>query len=309
MHDFAVILAGGRGTRMNRLGPKSLEKICGKPLISHIIDTLEKRGLEIYIVVSPNSPVRELGVRYRYVTQLAPLGTGDALRLACRNIPKYAKKVLVVNGDGPIFDVDLLDKMLTLGKNAMNILVKKMYLKNSFGRILRDEKGAICNIKEAKDCSNIQLKISETNVGLYCIKTESLRRNIEKIIKNNAQNEYYATDLVKFVYQDGGKIGGIDCENFQVFDSVNTVAELTELDNTMQHFIQQKLGVKGVRFIGQSYVESTSIIGASTTIYPNCYIGGRTKIGANCIIYPNCTLININIPNNTIIPPGTTLIF
>ncbi len=308
MQDVAIILAGGKGSRMNRGMPKSLEKVCGKPLICYILDILEKCGLLAYIVVCPGSSVRSLGVRYRYVTQAEPLGTGNALLVASKFIPKNAKKVLIVNGDGPIFDAQLLQQMLNLGKNAMKILVNKVEYENSFGRVLRDNSGAICDIKEAKDCTKAQLKIAETNAGLYCVKTDYLLENIRKIRKNNAQNEYYATDLVNLIYRAGGKIAGVDSGNFRVFESVNTVTELKNLDNAMQQFIQHNFEKKGVRFVGESYVECGCDIGNASTIYPGCYLGGGTTIGSHSVIYPNCTLLNVRLPDFSVLPPGTNLI-
>ena len=298
MNNCAVILAGGRGSRMKRSKNKTLETLCGKPIICHIVDALRQQDIKIFVVVSPNSEIIGKLPNCDFVVQNEPLGTGDALRCACAKIGDNYDNILVVNGDGPVFDEKLLVKMLEMHNFAVNLLTKNITEQNAFGKIVRDRKGNICNIIETKDCTPEQLAITEINMGIYCFNCGYLMHNISKLRKNNAQNEYYATDLINLIYKDGGKIQGIDAGNFEIFSGVNTLAELATVENNMQQSIIQKLQNKGVRVIGQSYFEFGCLIANDTTIFPFCYIDKNTQIGSNSQIGVNNLIFNSKIGEN-----------
>lgn len=296
MRNIAVVLAGGRGARMKQKLNKVLLKVCGKPLILHIIDVLKQKNLEIYVVVGVNSEIPSvLGESVKYVVQNEPLGTGHALRLACDVIGNIEANVLVINGDGPIIDEKLVDEMLKLTNCEAKLLVDKCCSEHKFGRILRDENGLICDIIEAKDCDAEQLKIKEVNLGIYCFKNRFLVRNVAKICRNNAQNEYYLTDLVNLFYQENCKISDVNASNFEYFLSVNTLEELRKMEEKMQASIHRKLLDKGVRIIGNVYVDSLSKIEENVILNPNCVIENSVlnsgcEIGANSVIN-NCVVM------------------
>ena len=301
MKNCAIILAGGRGSRMKRSKNKTLETLCGKPIICHIADVLQKQNLKIFVVVSPNSEIIKKLPNCEFVVQNEPLGTGDALRCACAKIGDNFENILVVNGDGPVFDENLLIKMLDMNNCAVNLLIKNITEQNTFGKIERDKKGNICNIIETKDCTLEQLTITEINMGIYCFNSKFLMHNISKLSKNNAQNEYYATDLINLIYKDGGKIQGVDADNFEIFSGVNTLDELVVAENKMQKSIIQKLQNNGVRIIGQSYFEFGCVIAKDTTIFPFCYIDKNSYIGENTKIGVNNLIFNSNIGDNAIL--------
>lgn len=314
MESIAVILAGGRGTRMKQNGSKVLQKICGKPLIEYIIDVLKEKKIEIFVVVSPDSEIPAVITGVNYVVQTEPLGTGHALMQASKVIGSRDVNVFLINGDGPLVDSRLLDDMLNLDACDMKILIDINEHENKFGRILRDDKGGICGIIETKDCTPVELKIPEVNLGVYCFKNSFLVRNIAKIDRNNAQNEYYVTDLINLIYRDGGTILGVDAKKYAVLPSVNTLEELCALDNLMQEDIQQDLIKNGVRLIGSVNIDKTSQIGERSVINPfsvisNSVIGSDCVIGANCVIEncvilsgvtigSNCVLSGVNIDKN-----------
>lgn len=301
MGNVAVILAGGKGSRMKQNGNKVLLKICGKPLISYIIDVLKQKNIEIFVVIGKNSEIPSvLGDCVNYVLQDEPLGTGHALMQVVKIINGRDVNVLVINGDGPILDKNLLEEMLNLNDCDMKILVDNCQTEHKFGRILRDENNEICDIIETKDCSPEQLKITEVNLGLYCIKNQFLIGNIAKISRNNAQNEYYITDLINLIYKDAGVIKGVNAQNFDILLSVNTLEELDELDSLMQQKIQQNFVKNGVRFVGNSYIDAQTKIGKFSVVQPFCtifnsVIGQSCEIGAHCVIENSVILDGLKI--------------
>ena len=375
MDNIAVVLAGGKGTRMKRKS-KVLETLCGKPIISHIVDKLKEINLKIVVVIGVESEIPNLlGESVEYVVQNEPLGTGHALLLASEYISKIHKKqfftinkyfntkslnalkvcrasitclknkeifikncvkfnknsnfnVLIINGDGPFVNLNILKSMLYLNICDMKVLVGCADKSSRFGRIIRNNDGEIIEIIEAKDCSNDEINITEVNLGLYCVKNSILQKNIKKLSKNNAQNEYYATDLVQLVYNDGGKIESVNVDNNSsakgaMYLSVNDLNELDAVEREMQSDLIAKLRASGVRFIGDSIVDCYSKIGSFSTIHAFCNIEKSTvcenveifshcslcnsKIEENVKIYNSCTILNCEIGENVKIGAGCVL--
>ncbi len=304
MENVAIVLAGGKGTRMKRK-TKVCELLCGKPIIKHIVDALLNKCDRIIIVISPDSPVREiLGERFEYVVQNVALGTGHALKLACEHLGSINANVLIINGDGPFVSSDTLDEMLNLNNCAMKILTRNIKTENFFGRIIRDKKGAICGVREYKDCTSNEKKITEVNLGLYSVEYSFLLHNIAKIKRNNAKNEYYATDLINLIYKDGGEICGVNAN--KVYAGVNTLNELNAVENEMENDILSSLANAGVRFIGNSFVDCESEILEHTTINPFCVIN-KSKLDKNVTLFPQVFLEFCKIGESTKIYHNTSL--
>lgn len=305
--NVAVILAGGKGSRMKRKSNKVLEQICGKPIISYIVDALLQKNIKVFVVIGENGQcIKELlKDKVTFLLQPQPLGTGHALKCACNQIEDSVDNILVLNGDGPIFESDLIDDMIDLKDSALKILVGKELTENRFGRIIR-KNGEICNIIEAKDCSAEQLKIQEINLGIYCFNFNILCNYIAKISRNNAQNEYYVTDLVNILYQNGFKIDSVNAVDYFLLNGVNTLSELNKIEMIMRNKIYQDLESIGVRLIDKNstYIDVDVIVGAGSTIYPNTYICGKTIIGENVTILPNCFIKNCIVHDNIQIGAG-----
>lgn len=305
--DIAVILAGGRGSRMKRKTNKVLEKVCEKPIILHIIDVLRAKNLKIYVVIGNNGQEIKniLGDSVEYVFQEEALGTGDALRCACKQIKEKPEHILVLNGDGPIVESSILEEMLA-GDFDLKLLTATRGCRSSFGRILRNN-NQIAGIIEAKDCTSEQLKIAEVNLGLYCFKYDVLCRYVTKLSRNNAQNEYYVTDLVKILYNHNFKINSINADSYFVLNGVNTVMELNIAEHKMRAYIHKNLAEKGVRLIDNNvYIDIYSHIGNGCTIYPNVYIK-NSILGENVSVFPNCFLKNVVVKSGVTIGANCVL--
>ncbi len=253
---------------------------------------MRAKNLKIYVVIgnSGQEIKNALGDSVEYIIQQKALGTGDALKCACEQIKENPDYILVLNGDGPIVELPLIDKMLSCDFD-LKLLTATKDKNSNFGRILRKNE-KIAGIIEAKDCTTEQLKITEVNLGLYCFKYDVLCRYITNLSRNNAQNEYYVTDLVKIFYNHNFNIKSINADNFFVLNGVNTVSELNFAEQKMRALIQKKLAEKGVRLIDKNvYIDMFSSIGKGCTIYPNVYIK-NSILGENVTILPNCFLEN-----------------
>jgi len=218
-------LAAGEGKRMNSDVPKVMHLLFGKPLIDHVVSHVEQANITDapVVVVSPNHTQVQgyLGTRARYVTQQEQLGTGHAVATA-HDVLKDAKHVMVLYGDMPFLKpasiMALAQTHLEEGNTITLATVKTQFeqgadsLLYDFGRIIRDEKGQIVDSVELKDATPEQAAMTEVNPCYYCFDAAWLWEHAHKLERNNAQGEYYLTDLVRLAVQEGDHLGSVDIE-------------------------------------------------------------------------------------------------
>lgn len=311
MDKIAVILAGGRGKRMALKSSKVLAPICGKPILSHIIDSLKNLDfVKKYIVLGENvAEIKPfLPPNIEIVIQPQPRGTGDAFACACRKFVDFSGEVLLLNGDGPIVDEITVNQILALNDAKMSIFTGFLPKNENLGRIKR-KNGRVVDIVEAKDCAPVDKKIIEKNLGIYCFSNPILQKYINKLDCKNAQNEYYVTDLVKIFAKNHQKITTFSQKNGDFFiPSANNLRELAECQKIMQKNINNRWLDCGVNIIcpENTFIDSYSHIQKYTTIYQNCTII-NSKIGKNCTIYPNCVLKNAVLSDNCVIGSGAVV--
>lgn len=288
-----VILAAGRGTRLKTDIPKALHKIAGRPLIEHLMLSLEKAGIKSPIVVTGygRKALREfLKGRATGVWQKKQLGTADAVLAAKNKISSGKRNVLILSADVPLVSADSLKKIIarhTREKLAATIMTAKRENPKG-GRIIRDGEGHIEAIVEESDASLEIKSIKEINAGVYVFCKEKLFRTLEKIKPENKQNEYYLTDAVKILVSEGEKVGaqltGGELESFGV-NSRKDLAEMNKevfLKNADFHM------EKGVSVVSPetTFIENDVKIGKDTVIQPSTYIESGVKIGKKCQIGP-----------------------
>jgi len=216
-----VVLAAGLGKRMNNQDlPKALIPLRGKPLASYVLEAIKKSGVRVRPVVVVGKMAglveRELGPKYTYVFQAEQLGTGHALMVAKVELGNRADNILVLYGDQPLVAPRTIRKMvkthlaegsvLTMGivrVTDFNFWRAGFY---DFGRIVRDKDGKVIGIVEKKDATQDQLRIKEINPSYFCFQTQWLWQNLDRLKNNNAQKEYYLTDLIDIACKQGQKI-------------------------------------------------------------------------------------------------------
>jgi UDP-N-acetylglucosamine diphosphorylase/glucosamine-1-phosphate N-acetyltransferase len=234
-----TILAGGEGKRMNSNLPKVLHEVKKKPMLVHIINTARLLNPEQIIVVTGkyNDLIQKTLMKFisvsdiLFVVQKTPLGTGDAVKCC---LPYYSDEdlVLILNGDTPFISVGIINKLINSSKDA-SMLVAKFENPNGYGRTFCRRNGDVIKIVEQKDCTEEETKHPIINTGIYCIHSTFLKEFIPKIDNDNAQREYYLTDIVKTMSARFIPICSILLEESEniLITGVNTQEELAILNN------------------------------------------------------------------------------
>jgi bifunctional UDP-N-acetylglucosamine pyrophosphorylase / glucosamine-1-phosphate N-acetyltransferase len=241
---IAIILAAGKGTRLNSDLPKVLHPIHHTPMIHRVIHSVNKAGIqELCIVVGyKKDVVINACTPYtkHFVTQEPQNGTGHAVQCALPILSQSTQThTIVLAGDCPLIQPQtLLDLMATHTKHnaAATILSASLPDAKSYGRILRNTNNNVIGIKEAKDCTPDQLTIQEFNSGIYCFKTKALIEAIQQISNNNAQNEYYLTDTIHYLHNNQQPIAAHCINDANQIAGANTIEELAELNKLAEAY-------------------------------------------------------------------------
>ena len=306
----AIVLAGGKGTRMKSNLPKVLHKVYDRCIIDYVCDACEDADIDdIYVIVGHKHEDVEAHLASRdnvtCIFQEQQLGTGHAAMQA-KDYINDDDLVLIVNGDMPLvspYTITSFISFLEMG-NYDGALVSAVFEQTpAYGRIVRDRQGNLSKIVEQKDCTEDELAIKEVNIGLYCFKGKHLKETFAKLDNKNAQNEYYITDVPYYIIEKGGRIGVYALQNPDEAQGVNSRNDLSIVTKTLLRDNRIKHMDNGVTLTDpdNTYISLDVSIGKDTIIYPGTNIQGETIIGENCIIGPNSTIISSTIGDNTII--------
>lgn len=285
----AIIMAAGKGTRMKSHLPKTMHKLCDKPMVGHIVDNLKAAGAErLVTVVGYGAEVLQeyLQDKTEYALQQPQLGTGHAVMQATQ-LKEEDGITLVVNGDCPLISKETFKMMYdNLKDNAMLVLTAVLPEGKQYGRVVVDENMNLSKIVEYKDCNDEELSITEINTGIYAFNNKDLFANLTKLSQNNQQQEYYITDLVAILKNQGKKVKAIRIADYQEASGINDPYELHQANRWLQQKINKQHMLNGVIIVNSdnTYISADATIGAETVIYPNTYILGKTKIGVGCTI-------------------------
>jgi len=302
----AIILAAGKGTRMHSDNPKVMHMVCQKPMIAHIIDHLKEAGAErIVSVVGYGHEIVEAAMKDRceFALQEPQLGSGHAAMMA-KQLEHETGQTLVVNGDCPCIRPETYQKLYeALNTSDMAVLTVTLPAGGAYGRIVRGDQGCIRAIVEAKDCSPAQLGIREINTGIYAFRTELLFENLKALKNENAQHEYYITDLVQIFADKGLNVMAVPALDAEEVQGINDNVELAAANCYLQKRINTEWMKKGVTMINpdSTYIGPDVTFGYDVILYPNVYLEGTTSIGNHTLIMPQSLLVNAKIGDNDII--------
>ena len=292
---ITLIMAAGKGTRMKSKKSKLVQKIYDKELVKRVVELAEKIGsTEIVAVVGYLREQVEavLGDRVQYAFQEELLGTGHAVMQAERYLKGKKGKVVILYGDVPIIRPETLKNLINksvTSKEYATVLTAIYENPTGYGRIIRDEGGNIKAIVEEKDADPIQKEIKEINSGIYCFDIEALVDSIHEITPNNAQGEYYLTDVIKIMNEKGLKTGAMTVDDNTEILGVNDRTQLELMTRVLRNRINTTHMRNGVTIedSNTTYIHDDVVIGMDTVIHPNTTIKGNVVIGENCEIGPN----------------------
>lgn len=292
----AIVMAAGKGTRMKSKKSKLVHKIYGKEIIRRAVENVKRAGVKevITVVGYQREQIQEvLGDSVKYAIQEEQLGTGHAVMQAAKLLEGKKGKVLILNGDHPIMRPETLKKLVdvsnTRGESATILtMVHDDIL--PYGKIIHDRDGRIQEIIEHKDCTVEQQQyIKEVNLGMYCFDIEELLKALKELKNDNAQKEYYLTDVIKIMYDKGLNTGSIVVSDNAEVLGVNDRMDLQVLTKALQLRINTEHMKNGVTIedINNTYIYDDVEIGIDTIIHPNTTIKSGVVIGEDCEIGPN----------------------
>jgi len=288
----AVVLAAGLGTRMKSRTPKLLHELCGRPMVAYVADAARAATGSTPLVVTspPTAAVREaLGESVDYALQDEPRGTGDAVAAAIAALPDDVDEVLVMNGDVPLVEAELLRELLEerrLDQAAVALIAVDAMDPGFLGRVVRDEAGIVDRIVEHKDATEDELAVTEINSGLYAFDGAWLRKRIGSLKASPKTGELYLTELVELAREDGRVVVALTVDDDGRLLGINDRAELAQAEWDMRTRINAAHMINGVTMRDPStvYADATVILAADVTIEPNVILRGETSVGAGTVI-------------------------
>ena len=261
-----IILAAGKGTRMQSAKPKVLQTLAGKSLLSHVLDTCHQLTVDETIIVhgfGSEQVQAEITTQYAqsaitWVAQTEQLGTGHAVKVTLSDLPKEGQS-LILYGDVPLVSCQTLSALRAANAEGMSMLTLTVDNPFGLGRIKRDEAGNITAIVEQKDASTTEQDIKEINSGIYCVDNALLHKYLPELSNDNAQQEYYLTDIVKMAVADDISIAAIEPEHTFEIEGVNNRQQLASLERTWQGKLVADLQEAGVQFADPTRVDIRGI--------------------------------------------------
>jgi len=308
-----IILAAGQGTRMRSKLPKVLHSIAGKPMLEHVIDTSNKLGANfVHVVIGHGANQVKESLPEASVTwaiQKEQLGTGHAVEQALPSVSDDSV-VLIAYGDVPLVKRSTLEQLISAANvETLALLTVKLEDPTGYGRIVRDDNGAITAIVEQKDANKEQLLIQEINTGILATTAASLKKWLPQLSSDNAQGEYYLTDIISMAVNDGVKVIAQHPENEWEVQGVNNRIQLSELERLYQSDKAQELMVAGATLADPSRIDVRGevTVGQDVFIDVNCVFVGNVQIADNVTIGPNCVIENATLGAGATIKANTVI--
>ena len=298
----SIVLAAGKGTRMKSGLIKVLHPVAGMPMIAWPVAAARNAGSDpIVLVIGHQANAVQSTFRgatdIRCAMQEEQLGTGHAVACALEALSGFHGTVLILCGDTPLLRSETLTAMLEFHRDnqaAVTVLTALMDDPYGYGRVVRDVSGRVSRIVEQKDADPDEQEIREINSGIYCMDSEFLSANIREIGNDNAQKEYYLTDLLAIAVRKGLTCLALPTADADEIMGVNDRVQLAEAARVLRRRINRSHMLNGVTIIDPdtTYIDNGITIGADTVIHPGCRIGEGTIIGEGCEIEGNVTIMD-----------------
>lgn len=301
-----VILAAGKGSRMRSQRPKVLHELAGTSLLSHVLQAASALNpTQIHVVVGHEKEQVMNAVEgdsINWVEQKQQLGTGHAVQQALPQIDPAAA-VLILTADVPLIQSSTLSRLAAqMSAFPLALLTAVVDTPTGLGRIMRDG-DSVVGIVEEKDCTPAQRKIREINSGIMCVQGNYLTTWLQQLGKNNAQGEYYLTDIVEIAHREGSPIAALHPETNIEVEGINSRVQLADVERALQRHQAEQLMLSGVTIMDPARLDIRGVveIGRDSLIDVNVVINGPCTFGENVTIGPNCVITASNIGANSTI--------
>jgi len=292
MGAIALVLAAGEGTRMKSGLPKVAHRILGVPMVWYVAQAARSAGCERVVVVTGHGAetVEALLDGVEYVRQDRQLGTGHAVMCA-RDALEPTGSLVVLSGDSPLIRPQTISALVAARERsgaAVAVLTAHMDDPTGYGRIVRDAEGGVARIVEQKDCTPEQCAIDEVNTGTYCFEAAALFEHLDRLGTDNAQGEFYLTDMVALFEEEGLAVAALTVDDPLETLGVNSRVQLAEATRAMQERINTAHMLAGVTMVdpGLVWIGPHVEIGRDTEILPMTFLMGRTRVGSRVTLGP-----------------------
>lgn len=323
MNIDVVILAAGQGTRMKSALPKVLHPVAGKPMVQHVIDSAlalsdhqdnqnNKADIGLHLVVGHGADQVKNQVKndnITWVTQTEQLGTGHAALQALPGLVEQST-TLILYGDVPLIKSTTLAGLLDIAqRGAVALLTVELDDATGYGRIVRSREGEVTAIVEHKDATEDQRLINEINTGIMAVPTALLQRWLPQLKDDNAQQEYYLTDIIGFAAHDGIKVDTAHPEDSEEVQGVNNRMQLAELERYYQKQRAIELMTAGVTLVDPARIDIRGSVTTGKDIFidANVIFEGDVTLGNNVTIGANCIIKNATIADGAVIHPNSMI--
>lgn len=310
---YTVILAAGQGTRMKSKLYKVLHKVCGRAMVDHVLTQVELTEPEqVVTVVGHGAEAVEdlLGDRSEYAFQEEQLGTGHAVLQAEAQLGDKEGMTLIVNGDTPLLTAETFKKLFAYhqAKGAKaTILTARADDPTGYGRIIRNDLGIVEKIVEQKDATREEAAVHEINTGVFCFDNQALFKALHQVTNHNAQGEYYLTDVIQILKNQGEIVAAYQTPDFTESLGVNDRVALSNATRIMQRRINEAHMRNGVTMINPetTYIDVDVKIGNDTVIEGQVNLKGHTTIGSDCRIGSNSEIVDSQIGDHVQVTSST----
>tara|TARA_X000000368_G_scaffold63555_1_gene45123 strand:- start:9 stop:1355 length:1347 start_codon:yes stop_codon:yes gene_type:complete len=308
----AIILAAGKGKRMQSASPKVLQKVAGKALLQHVLEaSLELKNCQPHIVVGDQGSLVKASVsapkNSKWSKQAKQLGTGHAAKQALKGL-RAGSVALILYGDVPLVKSSTMNHLVrAAGKSSLALLSFEQQSPKGYGRIIRSSRGKVLGIVEEKDATKEQKRITEVNSGIMAIASNKLEQLLQGLKNKNAAKEYYLTDIVSLANENKIPVKAVKLDSKEEVLGANNLEELNQLERNYQLLKAKEFSKKGVIISDPARVDFRGEIkiqkGSSIDI--NCVFEGKVEIGKNVIIGPGAIIKNSKIGDGSKIEPYT----
>ena len=315
----AVVLAAGHGTRMRSARPKPLHRLCGRPMILHVLDALAELPVDRVVVVVGHRAEwvtktliehAPAGMAIEFVEQVEQRGTGDAMAVALTGLPEEEDgedgDVVVLPGDTPLLRPGTLARLVRAHRGtdqAATLLTAVLDDPTGYGRVVRGRDDAVARVVEDGDATDDERDVREVNTSMYCFRRSVLAPALRRLSPANAQGEYYLTDVVEVLYEAGHRVGSVVVEDTMEVAGVNDRAQLAVAEAELRDRINERWMRRGVTMWDPvtTYIDVDVSLATDVVLLPGVILQGACVVGEHAEVGPDARLVDTIVGDGAVV--------